>query len=406
MHIPIEGEVYLREEATPIITNRHPWIYRHHIARTNPANLQEGQTVRVFNAKGMPVALAHYTASSTLALRVLTWEPFTRLNLTFWEQRLRTAWQLRQTLQIGPGTPTTGFRLVHAEADLLPGLIIDVYEDLAIALCYTAGMWQARTLLFQAIRTACPFIQAVCFRWVTTNQTEYFGPARPSPYPFKEHGMTFLADWKHGQKSGFFLDQRTNRQRITQVPAQRLLDLFAYSAPFSITYLKYHPDAHALAVDSSAHALDLARETAKINGIADRLTCLRARAFDFLHQTTDQFDLIICDPPAFAKHEQHRARALRAYTTLNRLCIQHLNTTSTPTSIAFLATFSCSEVIRPEDFRRMLFHAIHTYGKVTGTIPHAQILERLHAAPDHPEHVFHPEGAYLKGFLVAIRKQS
>jgi 23S rRNA (cytosine1962-C5)-methyltransferase len=382
------------------LRRRHPWVFSGAIARAK-GELAEGEAVRVEAIDGELLGVGHYSGGGSIAVRMLDFGPEASLpTAEFWEKRLRDAYQLRQRLGLTGTADTNVYRLVHAEGDGLPGLIIDVYGDTAVVQAHSLGMYHARPDIAAALRAVFgDKLRAIYDKSAETipgnavGETKngyLFGESNGTEHLVSENGHQFAIDWETGQKTGFFIDQRDNRALLARYsPGRRVLNTFCYTGGFSIYAL--HAGAELVhSVDSSKKAIALTERNAELSGDADRHAAYADDVLHFLKNHSAQYDLLVLDPPAFAKHMGARHAALMGYKRLNAAGIQHL----APGGLLF--TFSCSQVVSPELFEGAVLAAAIEAGRP------ARILHRLTQPADHPVSLFHPEGAYLKGLVLAV----
>lgn len=382
------------------LRRRHPWVFSGAIARAK-GELAEGDAVRVEAIDGELLGVGHYSGGGSIAVRMLDFGPEASLPTPeFWEKRLRDAYQLRQRLGLTGTADTDVYRLVHAEGDGLPGLIIDVYGDTAVVQAHSLGMYHARPEIAAALRAVFGAkLRAIYDKSAETipgntvgeaKNGYLYGESSGSEHLVSENGHQFAIDWETGQKTGFFIDQRDNRALLARYsPGRRVLNTFCYTGGFSIYAL--HAGAELVhSVDSSKKAIALTERNAELSGDADRHAAYADDVLGFLKNHSAQYDLLVLDPPAFAKHMGARHAALMGYKRLNAAGIQHL----APGGLLF--TFSCSQVVSAELFEGAVLAAAIEAGRP------ARILHRLTQPADHPVSLFHPEGAYLKGLVLAV----
>jgi 23S rRNA (cytosine1962-C5)-methyltransferase len=320
------------------------------------------------------------------------------------QERLAAAVKLRGALGLLGSKETTGFRLVHAEGDGLPGLVVDIYSDIAVIQCHSSGMWRLRDTIASVLKSEARLgISDVIFRRVEAqieksseegedgekaSEVEIPEPSRV--VSFSENGLRFLADVTCGQKTGFFLDQRNNRQKIKQYAAgKHVLNAFCYTGAFSV-YAFAGGAESVVSVDASKSAIDLCRQNVVANFADVDHHPEVADCFGYLGQIPDTFDLIVLDPPAFAKHQRAIQRGLRGYEAINALALKKIK----PGGVLF--SFSCSQLITRELFRDAVMRAAVQAGRFV------RVVETLHQAPCHPTSIFHPEGDYLKGLMMIV----
>ena len=388
--------LHLKSGREKSLKRRHPWIFTGAVERVD-GSPGTGESVLV-KASGQPVAVAAWSPKSQICARVWSFEPGTRIDKAFFESRIRAAVALRAALPAA--RHSNALRLVHGESDGLPGLIVDRYADVLVAQFLSSGAehWRAVLLDVLSAETGC---EAVFERSdADVRKLEGLEPrvgfargdSNATRCPIVEHGLHFRVDVEAGQKTGFFLDQRDNRQRIRMLAGGReVLDAFCYTGGFSVAALAGGAQ-RVTAVDSSAAALDVARENLRANSLdPDRIRVEQADVFAHQRELRDQgrsFDLIVLDPPKFAPTAAQAKNAARAYKDINLLALKLLR----PGGL--LATFSCSGGVSAELFQSIVAGAASDAGV------DAKILERFGAAADHPVALGFPEGDYLKGLLV------
>lgn len=382
----------------------HPWVFSGAISKiilspSYPRDApQEGEIVQVADYDGKVLAVGHWQVGS-IAVRILAFGVET-LPVTFWHDCITAAWQLRQSLGLVREDNNT-FRLIHGEGDFLPGLIVDIYGDTAVMQAHSVGMHIQRGEIAQAIKECVPIVERVYYKSddtlpfkapITGEKTGYLvGQPSSEAHWAKENGLEFRIDWLNGQKTGFFVDQRENRSLLEHYSRGRdVLNMFCYTGGFSVYALRGNAKS-VTSVDVSAKAIELVKDNVAHNfPQADNHTAVAADAFDFLNAEDKQYDLIVLDPPAFAKHRDAIPNALRGYRRLNAKGIEKIK----PGGILF--TFSCSQAIDKEMFRLAVFTAASQVGRKV------RILHQLHQPADHPINIYHPEGEYLKGLVLSV----
>ena len=393
-------KIYLKQGREESLLRYHPWVFSGAVAQIvgNPA---EGDLVGVFSAKGDFMAYGHYQIGS-IAVRVLSFDE-DPTKADFWETMLSRALALRVAAGLHGGASTNCYRLVHGEGDGLPGLIIDYYDGVCVMQAHSAGMFRAKGAIADAlVKVYGSGLKAV---YDKSSGTAPFkaGLDLVDGYLYKadgfsqdesvvlENGHKFLVNWCEGQKTGFFLDQRDNRRRVGELAKGRtVLNLFCYTGGFSI-YALAGGASHVDSVDSSRRAMDLVERNVELNGFADKHEGHCCDAMEFLRDIPEgKYDLLIVDPPAFAKHRGALRNALRAYQRLNAAAISK----AAPGS--FIFTFSCSQVVDKEAFALAVFSAAAETGRSV------RILDRLNQPADHAVNIYHPEGEYLKGLLLYV----
>ncbi len=387
-------EVILRKGKETAVKRRHPWIFSGAIARESPA-LQDGDMVRVSGAGGEFLAVGHYHNGS-IKIRILSYEPVA-VDGAFWEKKLADAWALREQLGL---LNTDAFRLVHGEGDQLSGLVIDIYAGVAVLQAHSIGMHRCIGDIAGALRSLLGDRLAAAYdKSRETLPADYaagisngflFGSA-PLPRICTEYGRKFEVDFEKGQKTGFFLDQRENRQLLAHyAPGKRVLNTFSYSGGFSVFALSAGA-SEVLSVDISEKAMALCERNVELNEGRSRHKGLVEDVMKWLKSPGGQYDIVVLDPPAFAKSLQARHRALQGYKRLNAEGLKRV----TPGGLLF--TFSCSQVVDKMLFYNTVVAAAMEAGR------EVQVLHHLTQGPDHPVNIFHPEGHYLKGLVLRVR---
>ncbi len=382
------------------LRRRHPWVFSGAIARLQ-GEANEGDAVRVQAADGELLGVGHFSGGGSITVRMLDFGPDAALPTPdFWVRKLQNAYQLRQRLALTGTADTNVFRLVHAEGDGLPGLVIDVYGDVAVVQAHSVGMYRARPDIAEALRVVFgDKLRAIYDKSAETvpgtavpdaKNGYLFGGSAGPEHLVTENGHQFAIDWETGQKTGFFIDQRDNRALLGRYAAgRRVLNTFAYTGGFSVYALAAGAEV-VHSVDSSKKAIALTERNAALAPNAGRHIAYADDVLGFLKNHPAEYDLLVLDPPAFAKHMGARHAALMGYKRLNAAGIAHL----APGGLLF--TFSCSQVVSPELFEGAVLAAAIEAGRP------ARILHRLTQPADHPVSLFHPEGAYLKGLVLAV----
>ena len=374
----------------------HPWVFSgaiHHVDN----DVKEGETVRVMTENGDFIAVGHYQIGS-IAVRVLSFHDV-EIDSNFWESRLKSALDTRLAIGVADNPNNNTYRLVHGEGDNLPGLIIDCYGKTAVMQAHSVGMHVCRHEICQSLtKVMGERILHVYYKSETTlpfkaelGQENGFIYGGSDDNTAIENGLRFHVDWLRGQKTGFFVDQRENRMLLEKYAKGRsVLNMFCYTGGFSVYALRGGAKlVHS--VDSSAKAIDLTNRNVEMNFPADqRHQSFCDDAFKFLDANENKYDLIILDPPAFAKHRAALHNALKGYTRLNVKGFESIK----PGGILF--TFSCSQVVTKENFRNAVFTAAALAGRKV------RILHQLHQPADHPINIYHPEGEYLKGLVLYV----
>jgi 23S rRNA (cytosine1962-C5)-methyltransferase len=373
----------------------HPWIFSGAIKKIY-GDPVEGDLVDVYDNKDEFLAVGHYQPGS-IAVRILS---FKNVNpdIDFFRDRIKSSIKYRKSIGLTGNDQTNVYRLVHAEGDDMPGLIIDYYNGVAVMQMHSVGMYRLRKefaeilkellgdklkAVFDKSEGTIPFMSGI----TAANEFLY---GKSDPVVVSENGFRFKIDWTTGQKTGFFIDQRENRKLLGEYSeGKSVLNMFGYTGGFSVYAMKNASLVHT--VDSSASAIEMADENIKLNfGDDSRHRSFKTDAFEFLNDIKDRYDLIILDPPAFAKHNNVLANALQGYKRLNIKAIEQIR----PGGIIF--TFSCSQVVTRENFRKSVFAAAANTGR------RVRILHQMSQPPDHPVNIYHPESEYLKGLVIYV----
>lgn len=391
--------IQLKPKKEESLQRFHPWVFSGAIQRIEgkPA---EGDLVEVVDNNRNFLAIGHYQIGS-IAVRVVSFEEVA-INDNFWNRKIQQAYAMRQSLGlIIPGEKNT-YRLIHGEGDSLPGLIVDIYDNTAVMQAHSIGMHEIRETLAKAIVANVSEVKNVFYKSETTlpfkaniePEDGYLIGNESADLKALENGLQFHVDWLHGQKTGFFVDQRENRSLLERYSAGKsVLNMFCYTGGFSVYALRGGAKlVHS--VDSSAKAIDLTDKNVEISFPKDpRHKSFAEDAFKYLnnlHTLNQQYDLIILDPPAFAKHREALRNALKGYKRLNAKAFEQIR----PGGILF--TFSCSQVVTKEQFRLAVFSAAAESKR------NVRILHQLSQPADHPINIYHPEGEYLKGLVLWV----
>ena len=389
--------IVLKTKKDQSLLRKHPWVFSGAIKKADEG-IVEGEIIKVFSNKGRFLGIGHFQ-NGTIAVRIVS---FTENipNDEFWLNKIREAYDLRANLGYFEDKTTNAFRLIHAEGDGLPGLIVDIYGNTAVMQFHSIGMYHIRQQLAEAIvKIFEGKIENVYNKSertlkskdiVATNQ--YIIGGNTNIAPVLENGNKFFIDWEGGQKTGFFIDQRNNRLLLGDyAQGKTILNTYCYSGGFSIYGLKNNAkEVHSL--DNSAAALDLLEKNLEINELtASNHLTIKEEALSYLKESEEgKYDLIILDPPAFAKHQDSRHNAVQGYKRLNSIAMQKIK----PGGIIF--TFSCSQVVDKLLFHNTIIAAAIAVGR------NVRVLHQLHQPPDHPINLFHPEGEYLKGLVIQV----
>ena len=390
------SNLYLKKGKEESLQRFHPWVFSgavHHI----DGNPEEGDLVRVLAADGRFIAVGQWQIGS-IVVRVLSFED---IDITddFWTERLRMALDVRRAIGVAGRADNNTYRLVHGEGDNLPGLVIDVYGRTVVMQAHSVGMHYCREAIAKALKQVMgEELDNVYYKSETTlpykaelGQENGFLLGNSKEDVAVENGLKFHIDWLKGQKTGFFVDQRDNRSLLEHYSHGRsVLNMFCYTGGFSV-YAMRGGAKLVHSVDSSAKAVDLVNANIELNFPGDnRHQAFAEDAFKFLDNMQTPYDLIILDPPAFAKHRDALRQALRGYTRLNAKAFEKIQ----PGGILF--TFSCSQAVNKDQFRMAVFTAAAQSGRKV------RILHQLHQPADHPVNIYHPEGEYLKGLVLYV----
>ena len=394
MNRPIK--IVLKPKKEESLLRFHPWIFSGAI-RNIEGSPAEGDLVDVFSSTGDFLGRGHYQPGS-IAVRVLTFDE-RPIDEAFWSERLQAAFSHRRALGLVAGEKNNTFRLVHGEGDFLPGLIVDVYAGIAVMQAHSVGMHHARFAIAEALEAILGNeLVAVYYKSDTTlpfkagiDAESGFIKGKSTNDVAIENGLKFHVDFIKGQKTGFFIDQRENRVLLEKYSnARSVLNMFSYTGGFSFYAMRGGAE-RVHSVDSSAKAISVAEKNIELNFPGDRRHQAFAEdAFKFLQQMGDTYDLIVLDPPAFAKHRDVLRNALIGYRKLNAVAFEKIR----PGGILF--TFSCSQAVSKENFRLAVFSAAAQSRRKV------RILHQLTQPADHPVNIYHPEGEYLKGLVLSV----
>ena len=402
--------IILRKGKEESLGRFHPWIFSGAIHHTEGGKLEEGDLVEVLSSDGRFLAIGHWQIGS-IAVRVLTFKK-QPIDQAFWQKRLAAALDVRKAIGVAGREDNDIYRLVHGEGDNLPGLVIDVYGQTAVMQAHSVGMHVCRKELAQALKEVMgESLQAIYYKSETTlpfkaqlGQENGFLLGESHDDVARENGLKFHIDWLKGQKTGFFVDQRDNRALVEHyAKGRKVLNMFCYTGGFSVYAMRGGAElVHS--VDSSAKAVELVDANMELNFPGDsRHEAFAEDAFKFMEKPPSvspkgedkgngkwPYDLIILDPPAFAKHKDALHNALRGYTKLNCKAFEKIQ----PGGILF--TFSCSQAVNKDQFRMAVFTAAAMAKRKV------RILHQLHQPADHPINIYHPEGEYLKGLVLYV----
>ncbi len=394
-------QLFLRRGKEESLLRKHPWIFSGAIESVKgEGELTEGEIVDVFTKSREFIARGHYQIGS-IAVRVLTFDQAEEIDQEWWNKRIAVAYDVRRTLGLTQNEATNCYRLIHGEGDSLPGLVVDIYDTVAVVQCHSVGMYLSRMAIAEALRTA--YGKKLTAIYDKSSQTVPFkaglnavdgyiwGKSDHKSHVVKENGEKFLVNWEEGQKTGFFLDQRQNRELVKHYAKGRtVLNTFCYTGGFSV-YAASGGAVEVCSVDASERAVKLADENMRLN-FGDRVkhSAVAADAVEYIKQIGNKYDLIILDPPAFAKHHKVLGNAMQGYKRINARALSQIK------SGGILFTFSCSQAVSKELFRTTVFSAAAIAGRKV------RILHQLTQPADHPINIYHPEGEYLKGLVLYV----
>ena len=388
--------IYLKKGKEESLNRFHPWIFSGAI-RHMDEGIEEGEIVNVYTNSNDFIAVGHYQIGS-ITVRVLSFSNI-EINHDYWCKRLEAAFKMRQSIGIADSLENNTYRLVHGEGDFLPGLVIDCYGETAVMQAHSVGMHVCREDICRAlIEVMGGRIKHVYYKSETTlpykaelGQENGFIYGKTENDVALENGLKFHVDWLRGQKTGFFVDQRENRSLLEHyAKGKSVLNMFCYTGGFSVYAMRGQAKlVHS--VDSSAKAVELTNRNIELNFPGDtRHEAFCEDAFKYMANHDDKYDLIVLDPPAFAKHRSALRKALSGYTRLNMNGLQHIK------HGGILFTFSCSQVVSKDNFRNAVFAAAVQVGRKV------RILHQIHQPADHPINIYHPEGEYLKGLVLYV----
>ncbi|GAB6960946.1 class I SAM-dependent rRNA methyltransferase [Prevotella aurantiaca JCM 15754] len=399
-------KIVLKKGKEESLLRKHPWVFSGAILKLDET-LEEGELVQVYTHNGNFIGVGHFQIGS-ITVRILSFSDVP-IDADFWQSRLKAAWAVREAIGVirpeGDGASTTGetvnttYRLVHGEGDNLPGLIVDVYGTTCVLQAHSVGMHVSRFAIADALRAVMgEKIDSIYYKSETTlpykaelGQENGFLYGDTDNNIAIENGLKFHIDWLRGQKTGFFIDQRENRSLLEYYAKGRsVLNMFCYTGGFSV-YAMRGGAKMVHSVDSSAKAVELTNENIALNFPGDnRHAAICEDAFKYLDDNDGKYDLIVLDPPAFAKHRSALKNGLRGYTRLNVKGFERIK------KGGILFTFSCSQVVTKENFRQAVFTAAAQAGRKV------RILHQIHQPADHPINIYHLEGEYLKGLVLYV----
>lgn len=389
-------KIYLKKGKEESLKRFHPWVFSGAIQH-QPEDVEEGEVVRVMTAGGEFIAVGHYQIGS-IAVRVMSFDDV-EIDDDFWHSKLQSALDMRRSIGIVDNPDNNTYRLVHGEGDNVPGLVIDVYGETAVMQAHSVGIHLERhRIASQLVKVMGDRVKNVYYKSETTlpfkadlGQEDGFIVGGSKDNVALENGLKFHVDWLKGQKTGFFVDQRDNRSLLEHFSrGKKVLNMFCYTGGFSF-YAMRGGALQVHSVDSSAKAIELTTKNVELNFPGDtRHEAFCEDAFKYLDRAGGDYDLVILDPPAFAKHRGALHNALKGYTRLNMKAFEKIR----PGGILF--TFSCSQVVTKDNFRNAVFTAAALAHR------NVRILHQLHQPADHPINIFHPEGEYLKGLVLYV----
>jgi 23S rRNA (cytosine1962-C5)-methyltransferase len=387
--------IVLKSGKEQSIKRYHPWIFSGAIKKIYGSPV-EGDLVDLYDNQDEFLATGHYQPGS-IAVRIISFEKV-NAGIDFFRERISKAIEYRKSIGIFNNPDITVFRLIHGEGDGLPGLIVDFYNGVAVVQFHSVGFYRIRedivSLLVELMRDRLVAVydksESTLPHMAGIKNINGFMFGDSGPVVVTENGFKFRIDWTTGQKTGFFIDQRENRKLLADYTGSKsVLNMFGYTGGFSVYAMQNAELVHT--VDSSLPAISLADENIRLNyGDDPRHTAIQADAFEYLNDIKDKYDVIILDPPAFAKHQNALANALQGYKRLNIKAIEQIK----PGGIIF--TFSCSQAVTKENFRKSVFAAAANTGRSV------RILHQMNQPPDHPVNIYHPESEYLKGLVIYV----
>ena len=385
--------LHIRKGKEQSLMRRHPWVFSGAI-ESSTESLKDGDVVCLMTRKDQFLGIGHFQ-HATISVRILSFE-YEEIDQAFFDRKIKKAVDSR--LNIGLLTKQNNiFRVCHGEGDELPGLVIDFYNGVAVIQCHSIGMYFSVELIATALKNAFgKKLTAVYSKSTDTLpkrtdviDTYLFGSCE-TPHLALENGVKYNIDWISGQKTGFFIDQRVNRRILGEYSkGKKVLNTFCYSGGFSLQALN-HGASLVHSLDSSKKAIALTDDNIVLNNYTEKHLSICADAMDYMKDLQEDYDIIVLDPPAFAKHREKRHQAIQGYKRLNAHAIRQIK----PGGIIF--TFSCSQVIDKAMFTNTIIAAAIESGR------NVRILEQIHQPADHPIHAFHPEGEYLKGLIIQV----
>lgn len=389
-------KVVLKSGKDQSVRRYHPWVFSGAIKKIN-GEPTEGDIVDIYDNKDEFLAKGHYQIGS-IAIRILSFDINEEINADFYKKRFESAYNLRKSL-LANMEDTNVYRLIHGEGDNLPGLIVDIYNHTAVVQMHSVGIFLNRDWIADAIESIfgseidtiyCKSDSTLPKKALENQPKNFFIKGERESGIVQEYGIKYNINWLQGQKTGFFIDQRENRKLIGEYSKNRkVANIFGYTGGFSLFALNNSAEfVHT--IDSSAKAIDLTEENVLLNFKNANHKGIVADAFNFFETNKEQYDLIVLDPPAFAKHQNVLSNALQGYKRINQKALENI----APNGILF--TFSCSQAVSPLNFRKSVFVAAANAKRKV------RILHQLNQPADHPISIFHPEGEYLKGLVLHV----
>ena len=385
--------LHIRKGKEQSLMRRHPWVFSGAI-ESSTESLKDGDVVCLMTRKDQFLGIGHYQ-HATISVRILSFE-YEVIDQAFFDKKIKKAVDSR--LNIGLLSKQNNiFRICHGEGDELPGLVIDFYNGVAVIQCHSIGMYFSVELIANALKNAlAKKLTAVYSKSTDTlpkrtdiSDAYLFGSCE-TPHVALENGVKYNIDWITGQKTGFFIDQRVNRRILGEYSkGKKVLNTFCYSGGFSLQALN-HGATLVHSLDSSKKAIALTDDNIILNNYSEKHMSICADAMDYMKDLEEDYDIIVLDPPAFAKHREKRHQAVQGYKRLNAHAIRQIK------SGGIIFTFSCSQVIDKALFTNTIIAAAIESGR------NVRILEQIHQPADHPIHAFHPEGEYLKGLIIQV----
>lgn len=390
--------IVLKKDKEKSLERRHPWVFSGAIQKiiSDDGTPYEGELVEVVDFKNRFLALGYFS-DATIAVRIISFQKV-EINQDFWNQKIESAYRVRESLGLTNHPSTNMYRLMHAEGDGIPGLVIDFYNGTAVIQAHTISIYNQLDFIIEALKKVYGSTLTAIYNKSAESIAKQTNDVVENGYLFqnnepeligKEYDCLFNLDWINGQKTGFFLDQRENRHLIGQFSkGKKVLNTFCYSGGFSIAALKAGAtEVHS--VDSSQKAIDLTDANIKLNGLKNH-SSFTSDTLDYLKENTIDYDVIILDPPAYAKNHKAKHNAVQGYKRLNALALKQIK----PGGILF--TFSCSQAVN----RKLFYDTITAAAIEVGR--NVRVLHHLSQPADHPVNIFHPEGEYLKGLVLYV----